>query len=166
VVVTNVCGEVTSDPATLTVNTAPAITEQPVSQEVCEGDPVTFNVVVTPTPPPSYQWRKDGVEIPDATGSVYWIESVTIADAGNYDVVVTNACDAVTSDPATLTVRTPCHGDLNSDCEVNLADLAQLLAHYGTTSGAEYEDGDLDGDGDVDLADLAGLLAVYGTSCP
>jgi len=43
--------------------------------------------------------------------------------------------------------------------------LAQLLAHYGMTSGATYEDGDLDGDGDVALADLAGLLAVYGTTC-
>ena len=49
---------------------------------------------------------------------------------------------------------------------MDLADLAQLLAHYGTTSGATYEDGDLDGDGDVDLGDLAALLAEYGSSCP
>jgi hypothetical protein len=59
-----------------------------------------------------------------------------------------------------------CFGDLNGDNVVNLADLAQLLANYGTASGATYEDGDLDGDGDVDLADLAALLAVYGTTCP
>ena len=59
-----------------------------------------------------------------------------------------------------------CHGDLDGDNDVDLSDLAQLLAHYGTTSGAAYEDGDLDEDGDVDLSDLAGLLAVYGTSCP
>jgi len=49
---------------------------------------------------------------------------------------------------------------------VDLADLAQLLGHYGTTSGASYEDGDLDGDEDVDLSDLAMLLSVYGRSCP
>jgi hypothetical protein len=59
----------------------------------------------------------------------------------------------------------PCFGDLDGDGDVDLSDLSQLLAHYGTTSGAEYEDGDLDGDGDVDLADLAALLAVYGTNC-
>jgi len=58
-----------------------------------------------------------------------------------------------------------CPGDLDGDNDVDLSDLAQLLAHYGTPDGAEYEDGDLDGDGDVDLSDLAGLLAVYGTIC-
>ncbi len=56
-------------------------------------------------------------------------------------------------------------GDLDGDDDVDLADLAQLLAHYNTTSGTSYEDGDLDGDGDVDLSDLAALLAVYGTTC-
>ena len=59
-----------------------------------------------------------------------------------------------------------CFGDLDGDGEIGLSDLAQLLANYGTTSGAVYEDGDLDADGDVDLADLAALLAVYGTTCP
>ncbi len=59
-----------------------------------------------------------------------------------------------------------CPGDLDGDDDIDLADLAQLLANYGTTSGAIYEDGDLDADGDVDLGDLAALLAVYGTTCP
>ena len=60
----------------------------------------------------------------------------------------------------------PIPGDLDLDGDVDLSDLAQLLAHYGMTSGAVWEDGDVDpypdGDGDVDLSDLAELLAHYG----
>ena len=52
--------------------------------------------------------------------------------------------------------------DFDDDGDVDLSDLAQLLAHYGTTSGATYDMGDLDGDGDVDLSDLARLLSFYG----
>jgi len=53
-------------------------------------------------------------------------------------------------------------GDVDFDCDVDLSDLAALLAMYGETGELTYEDGDLDGDGDVDLSDLAALLANYG----
>lgn len=56
-------------------------------------------------------------------------------------------------------------GDLDDDGAVGISDLAILLSHYGTLSGAGPEDGDLNGDGDVDLADLAELLGQYGTVC-
>jgi len=59
-----------------------------------------------------------------------------------------------------------CLGDLDEDGDVDLADLAELLAHYGGSGGAAYGDGDLDCDDDVDLSDLAALLAGYGDSCP
>ena len=58
-----------------------------------------------------------------------------------------------------------CTGDLDGDGEIDLADLAGLLAHYVTSSSPAYADGDLDQDGDVDLSDLATLLAAYGTTC-
>jgi hypothetical protein len=69
-------------------------------------------------------------------------------------------------DDAEHFVGTLLAGDFDGDGEVALSDLAQLLANYGTTSGAVYGDGDIDRDGDVDLSDLAALLAVYGESCP
>lgn len=107
VVVTNSLGSVTSSPATLTVNPAPAaptITTQPTSQTVAAGSPVTFSVVATGTPTPTYQWRKGGVNITGATGSSYTISSVVSTDAGSYTVVVTNTQGTVTSTAATLSV--------------------------------------------------------------
>ena len=59
----------------------------------------------------------------------------------------------------------PCLGDITGDGVVGLNDLAQLMGHYGATSGAAYEEGDLDFDGDIDLYDLAELLGYYGTVC-
>ncbi len=56
-------------------------------------------------------------------------------------------------------------GDLDGDGDVDLADLAQLLAAYGACLGdPDYDPAaDLDDSGCVDLSDLAALLANYGT---
>ncbi len=59
----------------------------------------------------------------------------------------------------------PCEGDLDGDGDIDLADLARMLAHYGNSGGLSYRQGDLDGDQDVDLADLALILAGYGNVC-
>ncbi|MCC6358159.1 MAG: hypothetical protein IT450_05410 [Phycisphaerales bacterium] len=58
-----------------------------------------------------------------------------------------------------------CPADLDGNGSVDLTDLAMLLSHYGTPSGAGHGDGDLDGDGDVDLTDLSTLLSQFGTAC-
>jgi hypothetical protein len=55
--------------------------------------------------------------------------------------------------------------DLDGDGVVGLQDLALLLANFGVTEGAGFDDGDLDGDGDVELQDLAILLARFGGEC-
>lgn len=65
-------------------------------------------------------------------------------------------------------VSAPCPEDLTGDGAVNLQDLAQLLAAYGTCEGdAGYDPAaDLDGDDCVAISDLATLLAAYGSNCP
>jgi uncharacterized repeat protein (TIGR01451 family) len=102
VVVSNACGMATSNAARLTITPSPAITTQPASATRFEGASVTFSV--TATNAASYQWRKNGVNIPGATGSSYTIAAVAAGDAGNYDVVVSSGCEAITSAVATLTV--------------------------------------------------------------
>ncbi len=107
VTVTNPCGSVTSPEVALTVNVPPAITLHPISQTAEAGTAVTLSVIATGTSPFSYQWKKDGQDIPGATAELYTISSVASADAGTYTVAVTNPCGSVTSNLATLTVTPP-----------------------------------------------------------
>jgi len=60
---------------------------------------------------------------------------------------------------------TPPLGDLNCDCQVDLADLAIMVPNLGST-GAAPQDGDLDADADVDLADFAPFQVNFGLTCP
>ena len=57
-----------------------------------------------------------------------------------------------------------CPCDLDGDCDVDLADLAELLGAYGHCAGEpQYNpDADFDDSGCVDLPDLAELLGNYG----
>ncbi len=157
--------DVLSDPnvalCDLTVDEV-TITDAPEDAVACEGGSATFAVVASGYDPLSYQWRKDGEEIPGADQDSYTVNDVTFDDAGDYDVVASNTCGSVTSAPGTLTVCPAISGDLDHDCDVDLTDLSTLLSNYGLTSGANYEDGDIDGDGNVDLDDLAALLSNYG----
>ena len=91
--------------AVTVVNTAPVITSQPAAQTALVGASATFAVAATGTPAPTYQWRKDGSNIPNATNAALTLANVTAADAAGYDVVVTNAVSSVTSSLARLTVN-------------------------------------------------------------
>lgn len=105
VVATNPAGSVTSQVATLTVNAPPAITSQPAALTVTEGQPAQFNVIASGTGSLSYQWKKDGTDIPGATSSSHSISAANAAHMGLYRVVVSSAYGVVTSDPATLVVN-------------------------------------------------------------
>jgi hypothetical protein len=104
VVVSNSGGSVTSAVATLTVLQPPGIATQPQSQSVGVGANITFGVSATGSAPLIYQWRKNGSAIGGASSSSYQLTSVTLADAGDYSVIITNSAGSVTSAVATLTV--------------------------------------------------------------
>jgi hypothetical protein len=118
-IITNAWGSITSSIATLTVVAAPRITLQPQSLTVTNGSPASFNLLATGTAPLGYQWQKNGVNVSDGTNEInlgvgggpsgsstpsLLLSSATIADAGNYRAIVTNAWGAVTSSVAILTV--------------------------------------------------------------
>jgi hypothetical protein len=101
--VSNSAGSATSNQGILSINSAPVITQQPItSQMINLGSPAIFSVVATSMPAPAYQWRKNGVPVPGATAASYTISSVSLADAANYDCVITNAAGSVTSTPCAL----------------------------------------------------------------
>jgi len=100
VTVSNSVGTITSQAAILTVNYAPAITEQPLSQTLYLNQTTTFTVVSTGNPVPTYQWYKNGAVITGATNASYTISSPGIGDSGKYTVAVMNNVDTVLSDTA------------------------------------------------------------------
>ncbi len=82
-----------------------AIATQPSAQLVAAGGTVTLRVDVIGTGV-SYQWRKDGQNIPGATSSTYTITGAAAIHAGSYDVVVTSGSDRIVSAAAVVTVET------------------------------------------------------------
>src|SRR5690606_6631619 len=88
VVAQNELGSVTSDEASLTIAKPPVITTQPVAQIVAQKSNVTFKVAATGSPAPTYQWKKDGHNIPGATQATLDLKSVNKGDAGEYSVEV------------------------------------------------------------------------------
>jgi hypothetical protein len=86
---------------------APLMTLQPIAQSVLEGSGVSFTVAASGTPAPSYQWEKNGVTLPGATGAVLTLSAVTTNDNASYRVVASNLAGSVTSQAATLTVTAP-----------------------------------------------------------
>lgn len=82
----------------------PQILTQPQSQTVAEGSSVTFSVVAAGTPPLSYQWQRNQDDLPGAVNASLTLNPVTVADAGAYRVIVSNAFGVAVSDEATLTV--------------------------------------------------------------
>jgi hypothetical protein len=103
VVITNAGGTQYSDIAYLnsTITRQPS----PVSQTIVTGNNITYSVSATNVT--SFQWKKNGVDIPGATDSIYKINPVTTADAGSYTVAVinsaSNGCASMLSNAASLT---------------------------------------------------------------
>ena len=110
--VTNLCGSVTSSVTTLSV-TDPWIAAQPVSQTAIRGQSVVLSAGVIGTPPLTYQWRKDSVNLTGQTNSSLAFASAQSADAGNYDVLVNGLYGTTPSTLAALTVASQRAGDVD-----------------------------------------------------
>jgi glucose/arabinose dehydrogenase len=87
-----------------TIDEPPMIDADPTNAGAAVGSPVSFRVLAVGTSPLAYQWKRNGADIPGATGAVLSF-TATLADNGaNYRCVVTNAFGTATTTNASLSV--------------------------------------------------------------
>ncbi len=157
----------TMRPASTTCGSTTSITMQPVSQTICLGSAASFSVTASGTGPFTYQWRKNGSNIPGATNNSFSIASVVAGDASSYDVVVTGACGSVNSNPATLSVNLPPIANAGGPYTVNEGGSVTVAA-----SGSDVEGGpltfawDLDNNGSFETPGQSVTFSAAGLDGP
>lgn len=108
-VFTNSSGTATTTTATLTVNTAPTVSTNPMDVAVCDGATATFTAAANGSPAPTVQWQVSTggpfSNIPGATSTTLSFTATAAQNGNRYRAVFTNTCGSATTTPATLTVN-------------------------------------------------------------
>ena len=85
----------------------PAITIQPYDRALLRGSNTTFIARAVSPVAASYQWRLNGADIPFATNATLNLTNVQLAQAGAYQLVVSNSYGIAVTRNAKLTVTLP-----------------------------------------------------------
>ncbi len=93
-----------SNPTWVLGNNWIPMTTRPTQVSVKSASFVSFSATSGYALDATYQWKKDGKPITEATGPVYEIKTATPADAGNYTLTVTSSAGTTTSASATIKV--------------------------------------------------------------
>ncbi len=97
----------------------------PAATSIIAGQAAVLHASASGYGPVGYQWRKDGAPLSDggaisgSTTATLTIDPVSFADAGSYDVLVTDSCSSTASNTAALSVEfadvpasSPFHDDI------------------------------------------------------
>lgn len=116
--VQNVYRTLYSNPARIEVLGVPAIIKQPVSVSARLGQTVTFEAEAVGLGALTYQWQKDGVDIPDATTPTLILTNVTAGSSALYRMLVFNtlapAPTGIASQGAALSVGAALAGTVDT----------------------------------------------------
>jgi hypothetical protein len=110
---------------------APTFSSHPSSQVVTQGANVTLSALAYGSAPLTYQWRFNGGDIANATGTSLVLNGIAPANDGTYVCVASNTAGAVSSNAAVLMIKQT---------------FSQWAASNGIGAGADpMGDDDLDG---------------------
>jgi hypothetical protein len=110
---TNAAGSTPTQPAKLTVQTAPTVSEDPASTGVVVGEAAHFTAAAEGKPPPTVQWQistdfgaswSDDLLDPGSETGKLTVLSTLVENGYEYRARFTNVAGSVASAPATLTV--------------------------------------------------------------
>jgi sugar lactone lactonase YvrE len=91
-----------------------AFNSQPAGSTINQGDTVSLSGSATGNQPISYQWHKDGRDIPGATNSTLNITGAVAANSGVYYLVASNSTGVIASNTATIVVKATPVNDPNA----------------------------------------------------
>jgi glucose/arabinose dehydrogenase len=127
-----------------TGTSAPAITSQPATQTVSNGQTAVFNVAASGAQPLFFRWQRDGADIEGADSATLTLHNVSTTDDGaQFRCIVSNSFGSATSDAAALHVTTNQSptGTILSPATGTLYSGGETIDYSGTAQDAE--DGEL-----------------------
>jgi hypothetical protein len=110
----------------------------PISQEVEDGDSVTFGVDTGGNPNLTYQWTLNGNPIEGATNSTYTIDNVQDGDAGQYAVTISDGTNSLTTTSGQLTTDSASPFGYTTTGNYNLVPILDSRQDYTFKSGKTY----------------------------
>lgn len=106
-----------------TIPASVSITGEPADALVLAGQPATFHVSVSNPQGVTYQWRRNGVDIPGATQATYTTPALPLADDGTgYAVLVKGPSNTVTSRTAVASVMAKFDAGVNPAVNLDFND--------------------------------------------
>lgn len=129
---------------TYSLNLPPTVTVNPSNVTAPAGGIASFTVAASGSQPITYQWQRNGANLPGATSSTLTINPVQLTDSGSqYRAIVSNSFGTVASNVAILTVtnnQLPV-ATITAPAPSSLYSGSEVITFAG--SGSDIEDGPL-----------------------